>query len=127
VTHSAAHTICPSSRNLTDQQLDAVRESDGMVGLNFEVSAVRPDSFDEPNTPLTVLVRQVDYLVERLGIDHVGFGSDFDGATMPREIRDVSGVPKLVSALREQGYDAVSLNKLTHQNWVRVLEQTWRS
>ena len=96
VTHAAAHAICPSSRNLTDYQLDAIRESDGMVGLNFEVSAVRPDSYDEPDTPLAVLVRQIDYLVERMGIDHVGFGSDFDGATMPREIGDISGVPKLV-------------------------------
>ncbi|MBA3946326.1 MAG: membrane dipeptidase [Herpetosiphonaceae bacterium] len=126
VTHAASHTICPSSRNLTDRQLDAIRESDGMVGLNFEVSAVRPDSFDEPDTPLDVLVRQIDYLVERLSIDRVGFGSDFDGATMPREIGDVAGVPKLVEALRKHGYDDFALRKLTHRNWLRVLGKTWR-
>ena len=127
VTHAAAHAICRSSRNLTDRQLDAIRDSDGMVGLNFEVSAVRPDSYDEPDTPLEALVRQVDYLVERLGIDHVGFGSDFDGATMPRALGDVAGLPRLMEVLRQHGYDDAALCMLAHQNWLRVLGKTWRT
>ena len=97
-----------------------------MVGLNFEVTSVRPDAFDEPDTPLEVLVRQIDYLVERIGIDRVGFGSDFDGATMPREIGDVAGLPKLIEALRQRGYDESALRKLAHENWLRVLRETWR-
>jgi membrane dipeptidase len=124
-THSAAHAICPSTRNLTDKQLDAIKESDGMVGMNFEVSAVRPDGYDEPETPLTVLVQQVDYLVARLGIERVGFGSDFDGATMPRALGDVAGLPRLMAALRQRGYDDAALRMLTHENWLRVLRQTW--
>jgi membrane dipeptidase len=125
-THSAAHAICPTTRNLTDRQLEAIRESDGLVGMNFEVSALRPDGYDEPDTPLEVLVRQVDYLVERLGLERVGFGSDFDGATMPRAIGDVSGLPRLLAALRAHGYDDVALRKLAHENWLRVLRKTWR-
>ncbi len=124
-THSAAHAICASTRNLTDKQLDAIRASDGLVGMIFEVSAVRPDGYDEPDTPLSTLVSQVDYLVERLGIDGVGFGSDFDGATMPRSIGDVAGLPRLMEALRAHGYDDASLGKLAHQNWLRVLDRTW--
>ncbi len=123
--HSAAHAICPSSRNLTDKQLDAIRESDGLVGLNFEVSSVRPDAFDEPDTPLELLVDQIDYLVERLGIDRVGFGSDFDGATMPKAIGDASGLPALLEALGRRGYDEQALRKLAHENWLRVLDKTW--
>jgi membrane dipeptidase len=126
-THSAAHAICPSTRNLTDKQLDAIRESHGIVGLNFEVSSIRPDAWDEPNTPLSVLVDQIDYLVARLGIDHVGFGSDFDGATMPREIGDAAGLPNLLQALRERGYDEPALRQLAHENWLRVLGTTWRA
>lgn len=124
-THSAAHALCPSTRNLTDNQLDAIRDSEGMVGLNFEVSSLREDGRDEADTPLEVLVRHVDYLVERLGIDRVGFGSDFDGATMPREIGDASGLPNLLSTLAEHGYDEVSLRKLAHENWLRILRKTW--
>jgi len=124
-THSAAHAICPVTRNLTDTQLDAIKESDGLVGMNFEVSVVRPDGVDNPETPLGVFVRQVDYLVERLGIDRVAFGSDFDGATMPHVIGDVAGVPKLLEALRAHGYDEVALRKVAHENWLRVLGKTW--
>jgi membrane dipeptidase len=126
-THSAVHAICPTTRNLTDKQLDAIRDSDGMVGVNFEVSALRPDGYDEPDTPLAVLVRHIDYLVERIGIDRVGFGSDFDGATMPRELSDAAGLPKLLAELQQHGYDTRSLRKLCYQNWLRVLRRTWKA
>jgi len=126
-THSAVHAICPTTRNLTDKQLDAIRDSDGMVGVNFEVSALRPDGYDEPDTPLTVLVRHIDYLVERLGIDRVGFGSDFDGATMPHELSDAAGLPTLLVELQQHGYDTQSLRKLCYENWLRVLQRTWKS
>lgn len=125
-THTAAHGICPSTRNLTDRQLDAIRDSDGMVGCNFNVTDIRPDSGLVVDTPLTDYVRQIDYLVERVGIDRVGFGSDFDGATMPRDISDAGKLPNLIAALREHGYDDEALRKLAHENWVRVLRQTWR-
>jgi len=71
-------------------------------------------------------VRHIDYLVEHLGIDYVGLGTDFDGATIPQEIGDVTGMPKLIKALREGGYDEVALRKLAYENWVRVLKKTWK-
>lgn len=125
-THSNVHALCPSTRNLTDRQLDAIKESGGLVGLNFAVSFLRPDGKNDVDTPLEVLIRHLDYLVERLGIDHVGFGSDFDGATVPRELTDVTGLPKLLSLLRDRGYDEVCLRKLAGENWLRVLRETWR-
>jgi membrane dipeptidase len=70
-------------------------------------------------------VRHVDYLVGRIGVERVGFGSDFDGAKVPREIGDASGLPKLLEALRGRGYDDEALKKLAHENWVRVLRATW--
>ena len=124
-THSNVHVLSPSTRNLTDKQLDAIRESDGMVGVNFHVGFLREDGASEADTPLDVMVRHVDYLVERLGIDRVGFGSDFDGATMPREIGDAAGLPNLIAALRRGGYDEAALRKLSHENWLRVLRKTW--
>ena len=124
-THSNAHALCPASRNLTDGQLDAIRDSDGMVGVNFAVAFLREDGGESEDTPLETVVRHVDYLVERVGIDRVGFGSDFDGAKVPKGIGDVSGLPNLLAALRAAGYDEAALNKLTHGNWVRVLRATW--
>jgi membrane dipeptidase len=125
-THTAVHAICASTRNLLDTQLDAIRDSDGMVGCNFHVSDLRPDGHLDADVPLSLLVQHIDYLVERIGLDRVGFGSDYDGATMPRELADVSHLPKLVAALRDHGYDDAALRKLTHENWLRVLRQTWR-
>jgi membrane dipeptidase len=124
-THSNAHALCPASRNLTDAQLDAIRDSDGMVGVNFAVGFLREDGGESEDTPLKTVVRHVDYLVERVGIDRVGFGSDFDGAKVPGELGDVAGLPKLLAALRDSGYDDASLRKLAHENWVRVLRATW--
>jgi membrane dipeptidase len=124
--HSAVHHLCPMSRNLTDKQLDAIRASDGLVGVNFEVGATRPDGQNNPDTPLEILVRHIDYLMERLGPDRVGFGSDFDGATMPNELGDVAGLPKLLQKLRQHGYDEAVLAKLAYQNWLRVIRRTWK-
>lgn len=123
--HSNAYALCASTRNLTDQQLDAIAASDGMIGLNFAVNFLREDAARDASTPLEVMVRQIDYLVERVGIDRVGFGSDFDGVLISQEIGDVSGLPRLMSALRDRGYDGQALRKLAHENWVRVLRETW--
>ena len=124
-THSNAHAICPSPRNLTDEQLAAIRASDGMVGLNFAVGFLRPDGARDADTPLDVLVRHIDHLVEHVGIDRVGLGSDFDGATIPDAIGDVAGLPRLFDALREHGYGEDDLEKLAYRNWLRILERTW--
>jgi membrane dipeptidase len=127
VTHAAAHALCPSTRNLTDRQLDAIKASEGIVGLNFDVADLREDAYQDANTPIAVMVRHINYLVEHLGIDCVGFGSDFDGGiTVAQELGDVAGLPKLIAALRGHGYDEIALRKLAHENWLRILRRTWR-
>jgi membrane dipeptidase len=125
-THSNAHALCASTRNLTDAQLDAVRDSGGVVGVNFAVTFLREDgmnSFEE--TGLDEIVRHVDYLADRMGIGHVAFGSDFDGAVVPAGLGGVSGLPRLVDALGER-YDPDEIDRITHGNWLRVLDATWR-
>lgn len=124
--HSNAHALCAASRNLTDAQLDAIRDSNGLAGVNFAVTFLREDGSLVPDTPITEIVRHIDYFVERMGIDHVAFGSDFDGAEIPAELGGAAGLPKLVDALRTAGYDDDALAKLTHGNWLRVLRDTWK-
>ncbi|WP_225771108.1 dipeptidase [Inquilinus sp. Marseille-Q2685] len=124
-THSNAHSVCPHARNLTDRQLDAIRESGGMVGLNFATAFLRPDGSMNADTDLEVMVRHVDALIERLGEDGVGMGSDYDGATVPAAIKDAAGLPRLFEALRAHGYDDALLRKLGTENWFGVLERTW--
>jgi membrane dipeptidase len=124
-THSNAHALCPASRNLTDEQLRAIAASGGIVGVNFAVTFLREDGSQVPETPIGEIVRHVDYLVELMGVDHVAFGSDFDGAVVPAELGGAAGFPKLVSALRDAGYDDEAVAKITHRNWLRVLSSTW--
>jgi membrane dipeptidase len=125
-THSNVHKLCRVTRNLTDKQLAAIKESDGMVGLNFAVGFLREDGAENADTPIETMVRHITYLVKKLGIDRVGFGSDFDGATVPQGIKDAAGLPKLVAALQKAGYNDEELRKITHQNWLRVLRKTWK-
>ncbi len=125
-THSNVHTLCASSRNLTDRQLAQIRDSGGMVGLNFSTSFLRTDGMGTSDVGLEAMVRHIDYLVERLGEDHVGLGSDFDGCTVPDAIGDVTGVPRLFEALESHGYDAALLRKLASENWLACLERSLR-
>jgi membrane dipeptidase len=125
-THACAHTICPSARNLTDRQLDAIRESNGVVGFNLSVCDVRPDANLNEDTPLDTVAHHLEYLVSRLGADRVALGSDFDGAVIPRAIKDASGLPRLLEALRAHGFDQATLRKLAVENWLRVFRLTWQ-
>lgn len=123
--HSNAHALSAQSRNLTDKQLAAIKESGGFVGVNFGMSFLREDGQKSPDATVHEMVRHMDYLLEKLGEDHVGFGSDFDGVTLTPDMVDVRGLHKLVVALREAGYNQALLEKVCHKNWIKVLERTW--
>jgi membrane dipeptidase len=124
-THSNAHAVCPSSRNLTDAELHAIAATGGVVGICFSVAMLRPDGRFDTRTPLADVVRHVDHVAERAGIDHVALGSDFDGAAIPDEIGDVTGLPRVLEALRAAGYGDDDLRKIAHGNWLRVLRAVW--
>jgi membrane dipeptidase len=124
--HSAVHAICPASRNLTDAQLDAIGESDGLVGIVFAVAFLRPDFGDDAETPLALIAEHARYVAERIGSRHVALGSDFDGATIPGELGDVAGLPGLLEAFRGAGFDETELEAICWGNWRRVLAAWWR-
>jgi membrane dipeptidase len=121
--HSNAHALSASPRNLTDDQLDALAERDGLVGLNFAVGFLRADGKGEADTPLETMVRHLDHLVAKMGEDRVGFGSDFDGATMPAAVGDAAGLPRLLEALRAHGWDDALIEKVAYRNWLALLRR----
>ena len=124
-THSNAHALCPQPRNLTDRQLRAIRDSGGVVGVNFGNAFPRADGRRDSDTPIATIVRHIDYLINIMGEDHVALGSDFDGVTLPDALGDVAGLPLLINALRDSGYDQLVLDKLLWRNWLRVLKHVW--
>jgi len=123
-THSNVHALCTHSRNLTDWQLGAIRESGGMVGLNFATGFLREDGRMNADTSLDIMVRHVDSLLQALGEDGVGLGSDFDGAMIPAVIGDVAGLPKLIDALAARGFGRALIEKIAYRNWLSMLERT---
>ena len=124
--HSAAHVLCPTSRNLTDAQLDAVGASGGLVGIVYACPFLREDFADDPDTPLELIARHAAYVAQRIGAAHVGLGSDFDGATIPAPLGDVAGVPRLLDALAQTGFSANEIAQIAWGNWRRVLGTWWK-
>jgi membrane dipeptidase len=123
--HSAVHALCASTRNLTDSQLDAIASSGGIVGIVFAAPFVRADGADDPDTALSTIVAHVRYAADRMGVEHVGLGSDFDGATMPDELGDAAGLPRLLDALGDAGFTDAEVRAIAWDNWRRVLERAW--
>jgi membrane dipeptidase len=123
VTHAGAHAIAPQPRNLTDVQLDAIGDSGGLVGVFFDVVMTRSDGELMFDTPLDVIAEHIDYVAERIGLEHVALGSDFDGCFPPAALGDAS---KMQSVLDVLGWNDDELEQLAHGNWLRVLRSTWK-
>jgi membrane dipeptidase len=126
VSHAGAHAISPCSRNLTDRQLDAIASSGGVVGVVFACFFLRPDFANDPETPLQQIVAHVRHIADRAGVEHVAFGSDFDGATIPDALGDIAGYPRLLEALAADGFTPTEIRAIAWDNWRRVLDAWWR-
>jgi membrane dipeptidase len=97
-----------------------------VVGCNFSVNDLRPDAHLDENTPLSTVLDHIIYLIDRLGEDRVALGSDFDGAVIPRAVKDASGLQRLIEALRVYGFDDRIVRKIARENWLRVFRLTWQ-
>lgn len=124
-THSNAHALCAQARNLTDRQLAAIKQNGGMVGVNFDVAFLRADGQRNTQTSLDVIVNHLEYLIDHLGENHVGFGSDFDGCLLPDELFDISQISMLIERMQQQHFSDELIKKITSENWFRVLDKIW--
>ncbi len=124
--HSAAHALSAASRNLTDRQLEAIGSSGGLVGVVFGSSFLRPDFADDEDTPVQLIADHVRYIADKIGVDHVALGSDFDGTVVPRGIADAARLPELLELIRATGFDEDELAAIASGNWRRVLATWWR-
>src|SRR5262249_31842398 len=79
-----------------------------------------------PKVMWTKIIEHIDHAVKVAGVDHVGLGSDFDGAVMPLGMEDVSKLPKITDALLKKGYSEADVQKILGGNILRVMEQVER-
>ncbi|MBC7264702.1 MAG: membrane dipeptidase [Chloroflexi bacterium] len=119
--HANAYAVCPHQRNLTDEQLEGIARSGGVVGVTFVASFVAED---KEQATLAKLLDHVDHIVKVAGIDHVGLGSDFDGYEEGvREIKDAASLPLITLGMAERGYSEEDIRKFLGGNWLRVFRQ----
>lgn len=120
-THSNAHAISPGARNLTDTQLRAIGQTGGMVGLNFGTMFLRRDGRATPEGGLDAAIAHLSHMVEMAGEDHVGLGSDFDGAPMPDGLASAADLPNLVKAMRDHQFGEALIAKICNENWLNFV------
>ena len=116
--HANVQALVDHRRNIDDERIMACARTDGVIGVNG-IGLFLGNTLEIP-----ALIRHIDYLVDKLGEDHVGLGSDFDGCTVADPIKDVTGVPSLFQALADHGYGAALLAKLAHGNWLSCLDRS---
>jgi microsomal dipeptidase-like Zn-dependent dipeptidase len=113
--HTGVKGTCDNSRNLSDEQLRGIARTGGVVGIGFWPTAVCGDDAH-------AISRAIRYAVNVAGLDHVGLGSDFDGAvTTPF---DAAGLPLVTDALLSEGFGEDQIARIMGGNVLRVLQQT---
>ena len=124
-THSNVHELSNHSRNLTNKQLSAIKETGGIVGLNFATAFLRSDGQMHPDTDLELKVKHFDHLISFFGDDGVAIGSDFDGAIVPNKIKDLTGINELKKTMIKCGYNLPLVEKIFYKNWINFLEKNF--
>lgn len=116
-THSNARAVTNHPRNLNDDQLRAIAKSGGIVGLNFYEKFVKA----QEGATVDDLAKHALHMIEIMGIDHVGIGSDFDGGTPAKGLEDAGHIGALATALRKAGLSAEDVHKVFSENAKRVI------
>jgi membrane dipeptidase len=117
--HSCARALCDHPRNLDDGQLDLLRESGGLIQITAMPSFLRKGG----GGTLMDFVRHVAYVADRIGINHVGISSDFDGGGGIDGWRNAQETPRVVEALRAHGFDDTELAAICGGNFLDRLKR----
>lgn len=127
-THSNAYSVSAHRRNLKDDQIKAIQETHGTIGINFGgifLNPIKPGKHDS-KLGFDIIKRHIDHIVSISDINTVAMGSDFDGAIMPDCVKDCIKYPDLFAYLFENGYSNQDIKKIAHENWLRVLKANWK-
>ncbi|SNX54550.1 dipeptidase [Thermoanaerobacterium sp. RBIITD] len=117
--HSDCKALCKHPRNLNDDQIKAIADKGGVIGINFCTYFLR----DDGNSSIDDVLNHIDHIVNIVGMKHVGFGSDFDGIEKtPEELYDVTCFPKIIDGLKQRGYSDSDIDLISHGNFERVIK-----
>jgi membrane dipeptidase len=118
--HSNARALLDNPRNLSDAELDAIKANGGLVAVTpFNAYLAKPPA----QATVSDYVDHIDYLVKRIGIDHVGIGTDFNHGSGIEGFRDESEAPNVTRELLRRGYTEEQIAKIWGQNFLRVFRE----
>jgi membrane dipeptidase len=132
--HSNARALCPVPRNITDDQIKAIGESGGLVGINAFNEFIHVDR-DKRN--VDYLISHIEHIVDLIGIDHVAFGFDFfeyleedksksfieDPYRGTPGIEDISQAPNLIRKLQDRGFSKEDIEKISYRNFLNLMDR----
>ncbi len=132
--HSNARALCPVPRNITDEQIKAIGESGGLVGINAFNEFIHVDR-DKRN--VDYLINHIEHIVDLIGIDHVAFGFDFfeyleedksksfieDPYRGTPGIEDISQAPNLIRKLQDRGFSKEDIEKISYRNFLNLMDR----
>jgi len=117
--HSNSRAVCSHPRNMTDEMIVALAENGGVMGMNFAPSFVHPEQ-----ATLKRVVDHIDHIVDLVGPDHVGLGSDFDGIpSTPVGLEDVTKMPRITGELVNREYSEVDIKKILGGNHLGLMKK----
>jgi len=120
-THSCMRALCDHPRNLDDEQLDVIRDVGGVVQVTAVPGFLRKDARKTEDVTVADFVDHIDYAVKRIGVAHVGVGSDFDGGGHVAGWTNTAESPAVTAELVRRGYDRDAIAALWGGNFLRVL------
>ena len=124
--HSNCRTLCDVSRNLTDDMIRTLAEKEGVMGMNFLPFFLVPRSEIQAGRRATVkdIVDHIDHIMDLVGPDHIGLGSDYDGIPYPPDdLEDCSKMSNITMELVKRDYSKEDINKILGGNFLRVIKQ----
>ena len=124
-THSNCYNICNHPRNLKDEQIKEIAKRNGIIGICFASPFLREDGIANVED----IVKHITYIINLVGEDYVGLGSDFDGLKEETKMQDIKGIKdvKLIEDyLIKYGYSQNTVNKIMGENWLRVLKNIFK-
>lgn len=120
-THSCCYSLCMHPRNLKDEQIKAIAENQGIIGVCYCTSFLSEKGIAGTKE----IAEHIAYIADLVGIEYVGLGSDFDGLEkehVPTDLKSIGQIDNLIQALRNIGFNESEIKKIMGENWVRVLE-----
>ncbi|MFW9905586.1 MAG: dipeptidase [Candidatus Thorarchaeota archaeon] len=123
--HSNAYHLCNNSRNLTDDQLMEIASVEGVVGINFYPRFLSQK--DPEAVSIKDVIDHIRYIIDLIGIDYVGLGSDFDGIGItPKGLENASKIKSIPPLLKKEGFNDQDIAKIMGENFKRVFTKIWK-